>query len=132
MKAIEFCELVEGRLGWEVPTRLPRWRAMTTEAGKVNKKIATNPTLYTWDNLCLAVELLAREKLSRSPVGVFSHVDRALDLALDSEHDVEDQIREAVTYETRRGDPHGWGTRFARASGHYRRLILAEWREAAR
>ena len=130
MNAVQFCELVERRLGWEA--KGVRWRALKVEAGKVNHKIATDPTRYTWDNLILAVELLAREKQSRTPTGVFAHVDRALDLALDREVDYEAEIREVMRYETLRGDPAGWAVRFARAEGAYRRLLLNQWRESVK
>lgn len=132
MNATEFCELVEMRLGWEIPHRAnrPRWKQVVTEAAKVNRKQAENPSLYTWTNLQLAVELLRREKKSRSPVGVFAHVQRALDLALDDESDLEYEIRKVVTYEEQRGDPDGWAVRFARATGPYRRRLLDEWRES--
>lgn len=132
MTPIRFCELVEARLGWEVPSRRVRWRVLMSEGNKVAKKVATNPDLYTWDNLILAVELCARERKSRTPLGVFAHVERALDLALDDEIDVEQEIREVVAYETSRGDPGGWVVRFARATGHYRRLALDEWKQAER
>lgn len=131
MNAVDFCKLVETSLGWEAPDA-PLWKRYLVEAGKVNKKVATNPALYTWDNLILAVELLRRERKARSPLGVFSHVERALDLALDAEHDVEEQIRRVVTLEVSLGDPSGWAGRFSRATGHYRRLALDEWRSSVR
>lgn len=131
MNAVDFCQLVESSLGWEAPN-LPAWHRYRVEAAKVNKKIATNPALYTWDNLVLAVELLRRERKSRSPLGVFSHVQRALDLALDEEHDVEEEIRRVVALEVSLGDPSGWAGRFSRTTGHYRRLALDEWRSSVR
>lgn len=131
MNATEYCKLVENRLGWVPPTGAP-FRQYRAEAAKVKRKIATNPDLYTWENLRLAVELLAREKQSRTPLGVMAHVDRALDLALDREHDVEQLIREAISYESHRGDPAGWITRFARATGAYRAQALAEWQESVK
>lgn len=127
MNATQFCKLVEQRLGWEVSAG-PDWKKYMTEASKVERKRATNPSLYTWENLRLAVELLAREKTSRSPVGVLSHVDRALDLALDTEHDVETEIRKVIAYEVGRGDPNGWEQRFARTDGPYRQEALNEWK----
>jgi len=133
MNATEFCELVERRLGWEVPVRNgARWKGLVVEAHKVNQRRYMDIDLYTWENLQLAVELLAREKKSRSPMGVFSHVQRALDLALDVEPDIEEEIRVVMRYETQRGDPEGWVTRFARADGHHRKVLLDAWREAVR
>lgn len=132
MTPTDYCKIVENRLGWAPPATGPAWRRYTTEAAKVKRKIATDPSKYTWENLLLAVELLVRERQSRTPIGVFAHVDRALDLALDKEDDLELLIREAVEYETHRGDPQGWVTRFARAVGGYRRLVLDEWRESVK
>jgi hypothetical protein len=131
VNATEFCKLVENRLGWAPPAGAP-YRQYRVEAAKVKRKIATDPDLYTWDNLKLAVALLAREKQPRTPMGVFAHVDRALDLALDKDHDVEHEIRQVVAYESALGDPAGWVTRFARATGQYREMALNEWKESVR
>lgn len=126
MKATEFCQVVESRLGWEAPAG-PPYRRYMVEAAKVDAKIATNPALYTEPNMMLAVELLARERLSRSPRAVLDHVNRALDLSLDVDDAIEEAIREAVRIETERGDPEGWGERFARTVGQFRRRALDEW-----
>lgn len=131
MTPTDFCRIVEARLGWEAP-RGPEFRRYNVEAAKVARKISTNPSLYTWDNLLAAVALLARERQSRTPVGVFAHVDRALDLALDPEHDVEEEIRQVIAYETSLGDPEGWVVRLSRATGQYRRMALDEWKQAVR
>lgn len=128
MTPTEFCKIVEARLGWSPPAG-PPFKRYQAEARKVTNKIATNPVLYTYENLLLAVELLVREKQPRTPIGVFGHVDRALDLALDKEVPVEEQIREATAIEARRGDPDGWVERFARAVGIYRPQTLQEWRD---
>lgn len=130
MNAVKFVQLVEGRLGWLPPTQGPR--RYVTEAAKVKRKIATNVDLFTWYNLELAVELLVREKQSRSPIGVFAHVERAVYEGVESETDVELEIRKATAYEQERGDPAGWSTRFARAVGAYRAEALREWRESVR
>lgn len=132
MNATEFCQLVENRLGWEPPQGLPSWNRYRVAAAQVNTKVASNPSLFTWENLSLAVELLVREKQSRSPVGVFAHVDRALDLALDPEEDLDEEIRKVVAYETLLGDPAGWASRLTRAQGTFRREALTEWKEAVR
>ena len=129
--ATEFCKAVEARLGWLAPEG-PAYQRYRIEVGKVNRKIATNPTLYTWRNLELAIELLSREKKSRNPMGVFAHVERAVELAVEPESDIETQIREAIRHETHRGDPAGWVTRLNRAMGHYRVEALREWRESVR
>lgn len=130
MRPAEFCELVERRLGWEA--KPPRWRSIVTEASKVSRRIEENPSLYTWENLRLTVELLAREKLSRSPLGVFAHVERAVELIVEPEDDTEEQIREVMRYESMVGDPHGWTVRFARADGHFRKVLLDQWRESTK
>lgn len=131
--ATRFCKLVEAKLGWVPPNpHAPAWLAYKQEASKVTNKIATDPELYTWRNLELAVELLRREKKPRSPIGVFAHVARAVEMANEVEPDLDTQIREATAYEVRRGDPAGWVTRFARAQGAYRAQALAEWRESVK
>ena len=127
----EFCKAVEARLGWAPPSG-PDWKRYQSTASRVAARIATNPELYTWRNLELAIELLAREKKPRTPLGVFAHVQRAADLAAEVEDDLEQQIREATAYEQHRGDPAGWVTRFARATGHYRAQALAEWKASIR
>jgi hypothetical protein len=131
VNATEYCKLVENRLGW-APPGIYGWKKYAAEAAKVKRKIATDPNLFTWDNLMLAVELLVREKQPRTPIGVFAHVDRALDLALDKDHDIEHEIRGVVAYESALGDPAGWVTRFARATGQYREMALNEWKESVR
>ena len=118
-----FLRLVENRLGW-APENLHARRA--TEA-KVASKSEENP-LYSYRNLALAVELLAREKQSRSPLGVFTHVGRALESAREQEPDIEAKIREAISIESHRGDPDGWVVRFARATGWWRTEAYKEWR----
>lgn len=130
--ATQFVHLVENRLGWAPRAGMSRWRAVSVEAGRVNSMVETDPTLYTWVNLALAVELLAKEKKPRTPLGVFAHVQRALDLAMDHEDDIEAEIREVMRFEVMRGDPQGWAVRFARADGGYRRLLLREWQESVR
>jgi hypothetical protein len=132
MNATEYCLVVENRLGWVPPQTKPIWAKYQAEAGKVKRKIATNPELYTWENLLLAVELLVRERQPRTPIGVFAHVERALDLALDKATDVEAEIQEIVAYESGLGDPAGWVVRFARAQGGYRQLLVDEWKQAVR
>lgn len=127
MNATQYCKLVEVRLGWEAPAGGER-RRYIAEAGKVARAIAKNPALYTWDNLALTVELLHREKKARSPLGVFAHVERALDLSLDNDGDIEVEIRAATWIENEAGDPNGWAVRFARTEGAYRRIALDEWK----
>lgn len=127
MNATEFCKLVESRLGW-LPPAGQGWKRYSAMAGRVNRKIATNPALYTMENLQLAVELLAKERLPRNPLGVFAHVPRAVAMSIEDEADVEQGIRVATAIEQGKGDPDGWVTRFARAVGPYRLQALNEWR----
>lgn len=121
-----FVKHVEASLGWEPPTG-PEWKRYQGEARKVATKRATNPGLYSFENLRLAVQLLRRERKERTPVGVFSHVERALDLRLDVETDIEQDIRSAIRLEARRGNPDGWCERLTRAQGYYRKAALEEW-----
>jgi hypothetical protein len=126
----EFCKRVESRLGWVPPAHGPKYSRYYTTSNRVARKMSENPSLYTFHNLELAIELLAQERKPRTPLGVFAHVERALALAAEDEMDVEVMIREACTYEEQRGDPQGWVTRFSRASGDYRAEALQEWRES--
>lgn len=128
MSPTEFVKIVESRLGFVIPPVDPHWETYRQEASKVKRKIATNPQLYTWDNLLLAVEYLAQKGMSRNPVGVFSFVESALAVAKEPEQDVELDIRAAIRVELHRGDPDGWLPRFSRAVGGYRREALEEWR----
>lgn len=129
MNATGFCRLVESRLGW-VPPPGPECRRYRAIASRVIRKMTEDPALYTFRNLELAVELLAQERKPRSPLGVFAHVARAVDVAAEDEMDIEVLIREACAYEEQRGDPQGWITRFSRASGDYRAFALQAWRES--
>lgn len=127
MKPTDFCKHVENHLGWAPPAG-PAWRQYQAEAHKVSARQASNPELFTWDNLQLAVNLLRKEKKSATPLGVFYHVDRALDLAMDKQHDTEVELQEIIRHEAERGDPDGWVGRLSRARGIYRQEALAEWK----
>ena len=119
-----FCRMVENRLGWAPENQFAR----KATVDKVAAKVESNPELYTWQNLALAVELLAREKVARSPLGVFAHVERALKVAKEKDDDLETQIQEAIRIESHRGDPDGWIIRFARSTGWWRAEAYKEWR----
>lgn len=127
----QFIDAVENTLGWSSALRGPRWKVRKIEAGKVDKKRATNPALYTWPNLMLALELCRRERLPRTPTGVFAHVERALELRRAPEVDLEEAIREATAREVAAGDPDQWVTRFARSAGHYRKEAYEQWLSTA-
>ena len=130
--ATQYCRLVENVLGWSPPRRRndKPWTGYAALAKRVNEKITTDPVLFTWANLELAVELLRREKLPRNPLGVFAHVARAVKPAVESESDVEVEIRKAIAYEVLRGDPGNWEVRFARVHPSLRAQTLDEWRES--
>lgn len=131
MNAVEFCQLVESRLGW-IPaggaTNDKPWIRYRADASKVVRKQQEDPELYTWENLRAAVALLAHEKKTRTPVGVFAWVPRALELKAEPESVVETQIREAIAIEAAKGDPDLWAVSLNRAVGPYRRQLLHEWK----
>lgn len=127
MNATKFCQLVEARLGW-APPQGPAFKRYRPEASKVLKRQATDPILYSFDNLALAVEFLARERRTRSPLGVFAYVQPALEVAKIPETDLESEISAAMSREAHRGDPDNWVERLARAVGPYRREVLIEWK----
>lgn len=125
MNGTEFCKIVENRLGWMPPDR--GWKKYLVASQSVTAKIKSNPRLYTWDNLLATVELLRSEGQSRSPLGVFAHVERAVQRKREDDSDVEKRIWFAMTVENGRGDPDGWGPRFARTSGGFRLEAVEEW-----
>lgn len=135
MNATEFVELVENTLGWDpgvTPDR-PHWKALMGEAAKVNRKIKTNPTLYSWDNLVVTVAWLRRHKRSLSPLGVIAAVEDALKAAGPAEavsSDLSGQIHLALTTAFLEGDT-DWVERLARATGPARLDVLMRW-EASR
>lgn len=129
MSATQFVVMVENYLGWRPKGEGPTWKLERKAAAQVKRMIATNPELFTWDNLRIAIALLRREKRAATPLGVFFHVERALEVVADEESDLEMDIRDAMTIEAGRGDPDGWVERFSRAVGIYRGEALAEWQE---
>jgi hypothetical protein len=129
MTPTAFCQMVENRLGWSPPDGVP-WRRYQAEAAKVKRKINTNPDLFTWRNLTLAVEFCAREHLERTPVGVFSYVQPALEAAVEETTDLEDQIMQAVRVELAKGDPDSWVGVLTRAQGRFRVEMLQEWQRS--
>lgn len=131
--ATQFCELVEQELGWENPNALAvqSWKVYGAEAAKVKREIAKNADLFTWRNLMLAVELLKNERECRTPVGVFSHVERAVEMATAPVTDLESDVQNAIAFERHRGDPDGWVGRFVRSAIGYQPQLLREWRAAS-
>lgn len=126
----DFVKLVENRLGWVNPRPGPDWRRYQHIATRVAARRAQ--TGATLADLELAVALLAREKIARSPLGVFAHVERARELAREAEHDIDAAITEAMRQEELRGDPDDWATRFARAHGSYRQELYDRWNQTSR
>lgn len=123
-----FCTYVEAELGWDNPNAFKGYQSYMTEAAKVKRKIATRPDLYTWKNLQLAVQLLKREHQTRTPVGVFAHVERAQESATADDIPVEVDVQRAIAAEQLRGDPDGWIGRFMRAAPAFQTQLLMEWR----
>lgn len=134
-----YVEYVENTLGWAPDTsKVERWKAILIEASKVKRKIATDPSLYTWENLALTVEWLRqRHEEVRTPTSVLWRVEAALKDTATAKvpvvaADVAEQIREAVIWEQTTAAPgfQGWVSRLTRAAGTGREGVLAEWRTA--
>lgn len=129
MTPTSFCQLVEGRLGWapNVSAQTPNWQRYRVEARKVARKLDEDPARFTWRNLRLAVELLRRRQLTRTPCGVFAYVDLALQKANTLPDDTEAAVTRVMHAELAVGDPDGWAARLMRARGRYRLEVLEEW-----
>lgn len=133
MNATEFCRIVENTLGW-VPTgneNDPPYKRYMAEAGKLNRKIKTNPELYTFENLVLTVTWLRRRRHVSTPTGVCWFVKDALKEAPEPDAlntNVTRRIFEAITEAMVAGEP-DWVERLARASGSARDDVLGEWNE---
>lgn len=133
--ATEFCLLVENVLGW-VPVHgdgTPQWKVYAAEAGKVNRKIKSNPKLYTWANCLLAVEWLRRRKQTpTSPAAVLWSVERALkDAAAPVSATEIDQLLETalrVEMSERRPGWDEWVSRLTRATGVAREAVYLDWK----
>ena len=137
----DFCIRVENTLGWSHDRSMPRWKALSIEAAKLRRKMSTDPALYTWPNLELAVELLRREQREvDSPAAVCWHVERALALAAvpepvldDIDADIDELVNEIAQRELAAGDPEGWAMRLLRAWGREGRLAaLVEYADTRR
>lgn len=133
-----FVLFVENTLGCAPDVTKERWRAVILEASKVKKKIATNPTLYTWENLALTVEWLRQKrKVVRSAAAVLWNVEDALrDSANTRQPDqivnVAVAIKEAIAWEQANRIPgyQGWVGRLTRAAGDGRQDTYTEWKAA--
>lgn len=137
----EFVELVENTLGWAPPPdkitdKTPLWKHRMIMAGRVKKKIAEDPRLYTWHNLELTVEYCRRKKIAiQSPLGVFWKVKAAVDTAnVTDTGQLEAQINEAIEWELEHQQPEHseWVGRLVRADGSARADVLALWQRERR
>lgn len=135
--ATEFVRLVENVLGW-VPVHkdaAQEWRTYAMEAGKLKRKIATAPHLYTWDNLVLAVEFLRRKKETpKSPTAVCWAVERALAAAAAPRNntEIEELLGFALEQEFGNREPgwDDWVGRLTRATGPARMDVYEAWKAA--
>lgn len=138
-KPMDVVHLVEQTLGWApAPDGKPLWKARAIEAAKLKRKIATNPGLYSWHNLELAVEWCRRHKETvPSPVSICWRVERALREANAprAPRPIGDLVDEAMELEMSRLESpgaHEWVVRFTRATGDARLDVLDEWLKAGR
>jgi hypothetical protein len=139
--ATTFVVAVENTLGWSPPSEeitdaKPLWKHRSIMAGRVNKAVAKDPKLYTWENLELAIEYCRRKKIEvKSPLGVLYKVKAALEVA-NVEHvgDLTQQMQEAVDWElaNQHEGYHDWVGRLVRADGTARRDVLDRWRRERR
>ena len=130
MNYMEFVKHVENTLGWVPPEGTwPRWKTLTLEAAKLKRKMATNPRLYTWDHMLLAVEMLRRSGTQvASPAAVCWHVRRALAAEGEREDtgDIAAKVHLAISEAFMAGESE-WVERLARARGDARKEVLEEW-----
>lgn len=129
VNAVEYCKLVEARLGWQPPEG-PEWSRYNAMAGRVKRRMAQ--TGDTFEDLALAVELCVQEKRPRHPMGVFFSIPIAKAQAKEPETFLDTEIRAVIAYETERGDPAGWVDRMHRAQGIHRQRALNEWKDSVR
>lgn len=124
---------IENALGWLPPaddTR-PDWKIRSIEAGKINRVIKKNKSLYTFDNLLLAVEYCRRKKIEvKAPVGVCYFVEQALAAAqVGAPTNVQADIARALE-EARAAGEDDWVRRLWRAQGASAKAEALEgWRE---
>lgn len=137
--ATELIILCENLLGWDPPDDKPLWKSRAIEAGKLNKKIKTDPKLYSWHNLELALNMSFEEREPiTSPVALCWRVERALRKAEETQQytDPELETQKALDWEMGRSPSEErtyWVGRFTRVHGGVaRRDLLNEWKEAGR
>lgn len=133
---MQYVEYVSNQLGWspETPAALPMHRRMIIWASRVKKKVADNPSFYSWNNLVLAVEYMRRQHLEiRTPLAPFAYIPSALKVAADTTTSaMSDLIDQAIEYELSHQLPgwESWRDRLARAFGGYRQQAYQEWQQA--
>lgn len=137
--ATGFVVAVENALGYalEETATKPLYKVRQAEAAKVNRRIKSNPALYTWDNLELALEHCRAKRLSgKSPVYVTYHVENALKgkEAAPPARPLGERIDAAVAHEmsTQAEGWQNWVGLLSRANGDGRKDVLAWWAEAGR
>lgn len=124
----------ENVLGWNAMIT-PLHKARAIEAGKINKKLATEPDI-TLDDLMLAVEFCRRKRQPvTSPVALFWRVEDAKEMANEVVEisDLSTAVQTALAWEMLADVPdEDWIGRLTRAHGPVRAELLAEWTAAGR
>lgn len=131
--ATEFVILCENTLGYNPDETKDLWKARAIMAGRLKRAIAQKPTLYTWANLELAVEMLRRQRQPiQSPLFVLYKVEEALKAAPEATppKPLAELVEQAVAAE--RSQPAltsaSWVSQLTRAVGKYRQETYDEWR----
>ena len=130
--ATDFIIHCENTLGWVPDETKELWKARSIQAGRLNKAIAKKPSLYTWENLELAVEFLRRKRQPiKSPMFVLYVVEDALRAAQEAQvRPLGEQIDEAIAAEYSQPELTSmtWVDQLSRSVGQYRQDTLTEWR----
>lgn len=136
MTYVDFVERVENMLGWVPKGKGTAYKLRSIEASRLKRKMDTNPALYTWENMLLALDWCRRNKYATTPTGVCWKVEQAVKQAADEKPLTETGagIQAAISVEQGRRDSLSeyWITRLSRSSGQARDDVLLEWREAGR
>jgi hypothetical protein len=132
--ATGFVVAVENTLGWaavETPD-MPLWKIRQIAAMRINKKIKTDPQLYTWENLARALDYCRRHKIAvKSPTSVLLYVEKALEEIPKPSRarPLQEMVNAAINRELGIGDAEsGPGVaRFSRASGPGLVTLYRDW-----
>ena len=132
-RATELVRTVENTLGWAPHNR--RQRNLMIVA--VLAKIEEQPTLYTWHNLALTVELLRRQRVQAgSPMFLFCKVQEAVDAAyIPVLVSTLAQLVEGAIEREQDRQLDGWQDwvgRLSRATGQGRQVAHDQWVAAGR